>query len=273
MSFATLMVHLDLYDVSEQRVRLACDLADRFNSVLIGVSAGAPMPPPADSGFAGGQLVADQTRDMTARLEQNERDFRAVAGNARAQVEWRSELSFPIEVVTREARAADLVVIGRDPALGGYYQSLDSAAAILQMGRPVLAVPPRLDSLSAENIIIGWKDTREARCAVKSSLPFLQAANHVTVAEVCEEDMEIAARRRVDDVASYLSRHRVKAVGHVIPPIWDSAAAQLMRLAEIEKADLIVAGGYGHSRLGEWIFGGVTWELLTSCRVCCLLAH
>src|SRR5215471_3021350 len=50
-------------------------------------------------------------------------------------------------------------------------------------------------------------------------------------------------------------------------------AAELLQVVEDEKADLIVAGGYGHSRLGEWIFGGVTRELLTASPVCCMLSH
>src|SRR5262249_42403904 len=52
-----------------------------------------------------------------------------------------------------------------------------------------------------------------------------------------------------------------------------TVAAELLHLVRDEDADLIVAGGYGHSRLGEWIFGGVTHELLASSPVCCLLSH
>jgi nucleotide-binding universal stress UspA family protein len=52
-----------------------------------------------------------------------------------------------------------------------------------------------------------------------------------------------------------------------------SVGSEILRFANDEKADLIVAGGYGHSRLGEWMFGGVTRQLLTDSRLCCLLSH
>jgi nucleotide-binding universal stress UspA family protein len=51
------------------------------------------------------------------------------------------------------------------------------------------------------------------------------------------------------------------------------AASEILKIVRDEKADLIVAGGYGHSRLGEWIFGGVTHEMLAQSPVCCLLSH
>ena len=52
-----------------------------------------------------------------------------------------------------------------------------------------------------------------------------------------------------------------------------SGAAQLIRVAQEERADLLVAGAYGHSRLGEWIFGGMTRDLLSTSPICCLMSH
>ena len=273
MSFATLMVHVDLFDTSDARVRLAIDLSDRFNSVLIGIAACAPVPPPVENGFAEGQLVADQVRDIASRLERRGEQFRAVAGAHRSRIEWRSEIDFPVKVVAQEARAADLVIVGRDRVAGGPYQSLDPGSAILQMGRPVLVVPPGIESLPAERVVIGWKDTREARRALRDSLPVLREAKRVTIVEVCDEGMEEQARRSMDDVADYLTRHRIGVAARILAHTKGPAADELIRVGGEERADLIVAGAYGHSRLGEWIFGGVTRDLLTTCPVCCLLAH
>jgi nucleotide-binding universal stress UspA family protein len=74
-------------------------------------------------------------------------------------------------------------------------------------------------------------------------------------------------------VAGYLSDHDIKAIEKIRARADNSIASELIRIAGDEKADLIVAGAYGHSRLGEWIFGGVTHELLYTCPVCCLLSH
>jgi nucleotide-binding universal stress UspA family protein len=77
----------------------------------------------------------------------------------------------------------------------------------------------------------------------------------------------------MDDVARYLNRHRITGGPRVILHRDGSAAALLIRLAQDEGADLLVTGAYGHSRLGEWIFGGVTHELLATSPICCLMSH
>ena len=73
------------------------------------------------------------------------------------------------------------------------------------------------------------------------------------------------------------SRAAVEEVVHARGEIWRRArapaASEILKIVHDERADLIVAGGYGHSRLGEWIFGGVTHELLAHSPVCCLLSH
>ena len=68
-------------------------------------------------------------------------------------------------------------------------------------------------------------------------------------------------------------RHGVIIADQVLRPPRGPVGAELLHLVRDEGVDLIVAGGYGHSRLGEWIFGGVTHELLTSTPVCCMLSH
>lgn len=77
----------------------------------------------------------------------------------------------------------------------------------------------------------------------------------------------------MDDVGRYLNRHHITGGARVILHRDGSAAALLIRLTQDEGADLLVTGAYGHSRLGEWIFGGVTHELLATSPICCLMSH
>ena len=107
--------------------------------------------------------------------------FNSIAGGDQQRIEWRSSLDLPIEAVTREARSADLVVIGQMKATGGAYRALDPGEAVLKMGRPTLVVPDGVSTLRAEHVVIGWKDTREARRAVYDALPLLQGATRVTI--------------------------------------------------------------------------------------------
>ena len=137
----------------------------------------------------------------------------------------------------------------------------------------MIVVPPNVDTLEAARIIVGWKDTREARRALRDALQFLQRAEAVTIVEVGDEETEARARARAADVARYLGRHKVQVGPSIAARTKGGVADELIRLAKVEGADLIVAGAYGHSRLGEWAFGGVTRDLLASSPVCCLLSH
>jgi nucleotide-binding universal stress UspA family protein len=101
----------------------------------------------------------------------------------------------------------------------------------------------------------------------------LQQAKEVLLVEIGEHESQSQGKKNLDDVAAYLVRHRVIVAAEVRRRPRGDVAAELLRIVEEEKADLIIAGGYGHSRLGEWIFGGVTRELLTASPVCCLLSH
>ena len=126
--------------------------------------------------------------------------------------------------------------------------------------------------LAAARVLIAWKDTREARRAVQSALPFLRVAEQVTMLEIADEALKEAALAHLDDLEVYLGRHRIKVSGKAVLRAVGSVSEQLKRTARNDGADLIVAGAYGHTRLGEWIFGGVTRDLLRTTEVCCLFS-
>jgi nucleotide-binding universal stress UspA family protein len=164
-------------------------------------------------------------------------------------------------------------MIGQMKGPGGSLGSLDPGEALLKIGRPTLVVPDGVSSLRAEHVVIGWKDAREARRALQDSLPLLHEATRVTVVEICEPGEESTAQKQIDDVVDYLARHRINANSRVILHQQGSGAAELIEFAQEDGADIIVTGAYGHSRLGEWIFGGVTRDLLGTSSICCLMSH
>jgi nucleotide-binding universal stress UspA family protein len=273
-SFATMMVHVDVARDCEQRVQLALALAHRFEANLIGV-AGMPLRP----AFAAGGVVVyhepteQDYQTVSARLDEIGKRFRA-KGQHLKQVEWRAALELPYELVSREARAADLIIVGARHADGGNVQDLvDPGAILLRAGRPLLVAPDVVVPPQLRRVVVAWKDTRECRRAVRDALPFLQKAEDVLVVGIDEGQSDTPAKGSLSDVAEYLRRHCVAAPREVWRRARGPVGAELLHLIRDEGADLIVAGGYGHSRLGEWIFGGVTHELLTSTPVCCMLSH
>jgi nucleotide-binding universal stress UspA family protein len=271
-SFATMMVHVDVARDCEPRVQLALALADRFQTTLIGV-AGLPLRP----AFAAGGVVVyheptqDDCRAVSACMDDIGRRFRA-KGQHLKEVEWRTALELPYELVSREARAADLIIVGARHTGGNVHDLVDPGVLLLRTGRPLLVVPDVVAPPQLRRVAVAWKETRECRRAVRDALPFLQRAKEVLILGIDEGQPE-TAERHLTDVAGYLRRHEVVVTREVWRQARGPIAAELLRLVRDEGADLIVAGGYGHSRLGEWIFGGVTHELLASSPVCCLLSH
>jgi nucleotide-binding universal stress UspA family protein len=273
MTYTTLLVYVDTADEVDAAVRVAAGLADRFNATLIGLSALELRPPVVTNGFVLPETVEADIERIRAKLADKGIWFRNVAGADRRKIGWRSLLDSPTDALAREARCADLIVIRRGRTSTDTYSVLDPGGAILKVGRPVLVVPDGTGALRGEHVVIGWKDRREARRALQDALPYLREAERITIAEICSPGEEDAARERMDDVARYLTRHRINGGPRVILHQHGSDAAALIRLARDEGADLLVVGAYGHSRLGEWIFGGVTRDLLATSPICCLMSH
>jgi nucleotide-binding universal stress UspA family protein len=273
MSYATLMVYVDAEDGRTEVVRLACLLAEKFNARLVGVSAIPIRPPSVANGVVVDTVTETEIDQIRLKLAAKEEWFQGIVAANRRTAEWRSGIDHPTDALTAEARGADLIIAAPGSNLLSTYNSLDPGGTVLRAGRPVLFVPEKAASLRGDRVVVGWKDTREARRALHDALPFLHEASRVTIAEVCDPGREDEARQQIDDVARYLAHHRINAGPKVILHREGSVAAQLIRLAEEEAADLLVTGAYGHSRLGEWIFGGVTRDLLASSPICCLMSH
>ena len=201
MSYAALMVHFDARRSGIRRVRLAVDLADRFHALLIGIAGRSYLQPFLAEG-PGRDAESDdgERKEMLHLLAGMEKQFYAAAGRSTKQVEWRGILDYANNLVPREARAADLVIIGRKQDPKDLYYSLDPGVTILRAGRPVLFVPDEIELLQARRVIVAWKDTRECRRAVRDGLPFLKEASEVMIVTVCEPGTGTQAKPSLDDV-------------------------------------------------------------------------
>jgi nucleotide-binding universal stress UspA family protein len=268
------MVQVDVHGNLGGRVRVAATLAGRFQSHLIGISAWMPRPPFTVEGVTIDPKLTDaDLRRRDAVLNRRGEEFKAAAGIDRRRVDWRCSQEFPSEYIAREARAADLVIVSPEREAYDPYVFPDPGALLLRAGRPILTVPQGVDTLQGRRVVVAWKDTREARRAIQDALPFLHRADEVIVAEVCDVSDANDCQARLHDVVLYLERHRIKAVAERVQPAAGKEENALLRKVQDESADLIVAGAYGHSRLGEWMFGGMTQSLLAKSPVCCLFSH
>lgn len=262
-AYASLIVHAEPGPQGSQRVQIAAKLARDLGARLIGLGAEALEPiPPADPlmGYAYGDWLTLMQKQVAQNLKKAESIFRRDASTA--GVEWRSVKDYPAKALAREARAADLVVVSTKGP-GGVGRTVDPADVIMTAGRPVLLVPPHNGHLRAQSIVVAWKDTREARRAVADAMPLLRRAEAVIVQAVCEDDASDASAHQARDVAAYLKRHGVRALAQVSADAGTKdVVSELRKVAEANGADLIVAGAFGHSRMREWWFGGVTEALI-----------
>jgi nucleotide-binding universal stress UspA family protein len=273
MTYSTLMVHVDLEHSNDARLQISGDLAERFDAKLIGIAACEPQPAYYAEGAFADSLVEREQGAIKKRMVETEERFRAAIGGRAREIEWRSAMERPTDYVAREARAADLVIIGanHDGILLDPMRRLDPSDLVMQAGRPIFVVPPEAEYLKLNSVLVAWKDTREARRAVADALPLLHKARDVNVVEVVEGDgNRTAAQDRVNDVAAWLGRHKITALGIVL-----HAADEAGQIDKIWRhgADVVVAGAYGHSRFREWVLGGITRNLLTRSRHCAFVTH
>jgi nucleotide-binding universal stress UspA family protein len=273
MSYRTILVYADNTPEADRRIALALALAKDFGASLSGISAGFPHPPLYFSGVGPApDLIAAERDEIAAELVAiGERFAKATEGKG-IKTAWQTSVEIPSFAVTRVATAADLVVIG-GPGTGGAIDDYRSPAAgdlLMRLGRPLLMLPSSAASLSMRRVIVAWKDTPEARRAIADGLPFLKQAEVVTLLHIREGEEEDVT---VADAKAFLQGHDIEPVVEIADPGKVAAPDYLVDFAKRAQADLIVAGGYGHSRLREWIFGGVTRGLIGDCPLPRLLSH
>ena len=262
MAYANILVSVDLGGTAAERVRLAAGLARRFEATLTGAAA-CQVPAPdyvRDIGEIDDEdpKFEEKARAMLERARALFERSADTSGDVSVRRAWREALAGPITHLVEQARAADLLVVGRrgsaDPPRGA--------------ARPVLVVPPRIEHLRGARIVVAWKDGSEARRAVSAALPFIREADQVFVASTGDG----ARYEGAEDVAGHLARHGAAVTTHLLRTVV-SDGDELLRFALKQEADLIVMGAYGHTRLREWLFGGVTHEMLQRSPIPCLMCH
>ena len=182
-------------------------------------------------------------------------------------------LSEAADLFGQMARRFDLAVVGQaDPDAPGP-QDLVIETALFHSGRPVLVVPYiQRTNLNLERVLVCWDGSRNAARAIGDALPLLTRAKAVDVLVVATERVS-GDELPGADIARHLARHGCAVdLKRIVSNDVDVANLILSHAAD-SAADLIVMGGYGHSRLREFILGGVTRGILSSMTVPALMAH
>jgi nucleotide-binding universal stress UspA family protein len=267
-------VNLEAGRSNKHLLEAANDVADRFQAAVIGSAACAPIQMLYAEGYAYGDVLEQDQKEIATELERAEAEFRDAMGNARVQ-EWRQAVvmvSLAGHLASLASRA-DLVMVQAAPdGVTNTARQIDTGDLIMQAGRPILLVAPAPVPVRMDRVLIAWKDTSEARRAAAGALPLLKRASCVSLVEIADEDDVDAARSRLDGVAAWLLHHGVKADVHA-KLLADDDATDLAAVADELEADIVVAGAYGHSRVREWALGGVTRTLVRHTARPSLVSH
>ncbi|MEK1887294.1 MAG: universal stress protein [Phyllobacterium sp.] len=261
MTYRTILVNLNIDGPVAPLIDFAIDLATRFNAHLVGFSAAdIALPIAAPEAMIDGETMGHQREEIEERIKKMRHQFESAAGTNVSR-EWRDGVANPTRLVIEMSRVADLIVTGceDDFTLGHSERFINLGNLILQAGRPVLVAAKDAKRFFTNTALIAWKDTREARRAVVDALPLLCQANEVVVVTV-DKETDILAQESMSDVLAFLRRHGVTASSKIIENKHESES--LVRFAKQMGAELVISGAYGHSRVRELIFGGVTRSLL-----------
>lgn len=182
--------------------------------------------------------------------------------------EWRVETGDGPTWLAEHARAADLLVVGRNEGAPIAMDVLE--AALVATGRPVLIAPPKPRTERSGVVAIAWKNRPEAARAVAAAQPFLHLADRVVILSV-SEDARIDGS--CEQIRHTLLWHNPRSSVQHLKPIDRSPVDTLLAAAVAVNADLLVMGGYGHSRVHEEIFGGFTRRVLEHAELPVLMAH
>lgn len=267
MSYKSILVNIDIDGPIAPIVKAATDLARRHEARLIGFCAAdepLPMAVPESGGIAV-KAWTEMRDEIEKRFKHVKAEFdKLTAGSLKT--EWRESLANPSTALVNVSRGADLIVMAasKGAGTGDSYRVADPASVVLRAGRPVLLVGDKIERLKADSVIVAWKDTREARRAIADAIPLLAEAKEVTVVTVAPAPDEWV-RDSLSDAVAFLSAHGIAAT----PKLIDSPDeyVELFNFIDRSSVDLVVSGAYGHSRLREWVFGGVTRSLLDETRL------
>lgn len=274
--YSMLMVYLDPSADNTGLLQITADLAKRFETGVLGVSACRLVGRGSDVSLVAGGVVDAAREELDDALESTKKSLLAALQPSGRHLDWRPIVTRDRleDVVIRHARSADMVIVAANYpgslTKGTPYMNIGDL--VMQAGRPLLIVPPTATRLPARNILVAWKDTREARRAVSDAMPMLQAAERAIVVEIARQKDIVEANESVTDVVRWLKGHGVKAEGMTAAE-HGLNAPQLSAIIKSEGADLVVAGAYHHRRFREWALGGVTRKLLLSGDLCTLVSH
>ena len=289
MQIAAILALIDGGPGSEAAIRTAASLGRSFKAyvemlhVQIDPESVIPVVAEGMSGAAVGQIMESTREGAEKRAEDVQRLFQTIARKEglpltkidaepeadRFSVAWNQVVGREGSELARRGRLFDLIVVPQPDEAAAYGGLASLEAALFETGRPLLIAPLGAVTEEIRHPAIAWSATRESARAVGAAQPFLERAEEATVITILEEDSET----NPVDLARHLVRHGIAAGTKILNPGNLPAGEQLLEAATAVGADLLIMGGYGHSRLRELVLGGATRSVIEKAEIPVLMVH
>jgi nucleotide-binding universal stress UspA family protein len=278
MSFKTVFTALDASNGAEpveQAAAIASGLGAHLHVLVVGL---APAPPSSPYGVVSNDIWARDIRDgqeaADARADEVLARLRELGTSGSAEAHF-VDAGTVASLSARAARYADLslVAAGRDGVAQLQRWVMDGA--LFESGRPILLLPPAHRGFPRpDTVMIAWDASVEASKAVRDALELMKGAGAVHAVLIDPvPTFDGHGPEPGADLAAYLARHGIEISVHRLPREGKDTASIIQRVSRDLGADLIVMGGFGHSRLRQRIFGGTTTSMIRSVEVPVLMAH
>jgi nucleotide-binding universal stress UspA family protein len=255
----------------------AVSVAAKFDAHLAGIAfVYDPIIPVSGTGYVPAEVVNTQVADNQAASKAAVDRFAAAASRAGISVEpvaLNASVAGSGDQFTRIARRFDLAIVGQADPEANSVEELIAEGTLFGSGRPMIVVPYiQKAPLKLDRVMVCWDGSSPAARAIADAMPFLEKAGRVQIVIVGNE------RGKSDeiegaDMGQHLARHGLKVEVKRIDSGGIDVADALLSHAADSSADFMVMGGYGHSRLREFVLGGVTHTILRSMTVPVLLSH
>lgn len=279
MTYQTILLHLDEPDRARGMLEAGCALARKFESHLTGLAVYVPVVLAAGATASyGPEIIAAHREEWEREAAGMEEKFRQACANQSFTFEWRivdGGYQPMAATVAQQCGTADIVVVSQGAEMAGFGRDDLPERVVLEGGRPVLVVPRAGHYTTiGERVLVAWNGKRESTRAIFDALPMLKAAADVKVLAVetgrSGEGIDFPGA----EIAAALARHGVKVeAARTVLESGASIGDELLNRLSDEGRDLLVMGCYGHSRMHEFVFGGVTRDILANMTAPVLLSH
>lgn len=255
----------------------AASVADAFGAHVLGVGfIYEPVIPGTVMGGIPADIIDAQRRDAEQNVGKAVKRFEETARRIGLSAESRTlntSIAGAADMLGIMARRFDLAIVGQPEPDKAMPEDILVEGALFGSGRPVIVVPfIQKGGIKLDRVLVCWDGSRTAARAVADAMPLLRKAKQVEVVIVASE------RGKSDelpgaDLAQHLARHDLKVEVKRINTGGVDVANTVLSYAADASADFIVMGGYGHSRLREFVLGGATRGIIQSMTVPALMSH